>query len=420
MVFEFKLPDLGEGLHEAELVEWFVKEGEEVKVDQPIAKMETAKALVDVPSPKAGRILKLHAKPGQTVLVGETLVTILEPGEKPPKEKEIEPSEKPEEKGAYAVEELPKEEIVIEKPTLKEKEEKEEAAVLATPAVRRLAKELGVDITKIKGTGKGGMITKEDVISLKAAPPEKLSAQAQRITFEKWGSVLRIPLRGVRKTIAENMVRARRIVAHVTHMDEADVTKLVEIREQKKKLAEEKGFPITYLPFIMKACSIALKKFPYLNASIDEATNEIVVKQYQNIGIAVDTSYGLVVPNIKKADHKSIMELAKEMYELSEKARARELTIEEMQGGTFTITNMGTIGGTYATPIVNWPECAILGVGRIRDVAKPINGKIEIRKILPLSLSFDHRIVDGAMAARFVSEVIKHLEDPELLMVEAE
>jgi len=401
MVYEFKFPDLGEGVAEGEIVEWFVKEGDFVKEHQVLGRVETDKAIVEIPSPKSGKILKIHFKPGDTVKVGETIVTIAEEGETV--EAKLVPA------GAVGYLEEAVEEIkpvtTITKPS--------EPTVLATPAVRRLARELNVDLTKIKGTGIGGRITEEDV--RKASSEKTLQITVKR-KYDFYGHIEHIPLKGMRKTIAKHMVESKFTAPHVTHMDEADVTELVKIREEDKKEAEKNGIHLTYLPYIIKALVIALKEHPYLNASLDEENEEIILKKYYNIGIAIDTKDGLIVPVIKGADQKDLFQLAKEIQEFVEKANARSLDLADLKGGTFTITNVGTIGGIWSTPIINYPEVAILATGRIKDMPVVKNGEILIRKILPLSVSFDHRVVDGAEVARFTKRLIELLENPKLFL----
>jgi pyruvate dehydrogenase E2 component (dihydrolipoamide acetyltransferase) len=434
MAFEFRLPDLGEGLAEGDIRKWLVKEGDRVKADQTIAEVETAKAVVELPSPRAGTILKLHAPAGSTIKVGDVIVTIGDAGEKAaaaaPAAAMAAPAPKPPApaaktpvtgKSVSVVGELPEE---IDLP-LGPAPAKAAAAteVRAVPAARALARQLAVDLAKVTGTGPDGIITADDV--KKAGEGKEAAAEAEvsaprgpRMSFDKYGRILRIPLRGMRKAIAEHLVQAEQRAVHVTHMDEADVTRLWEVREKEKALAEEHGYPLTFLPFVMKAAIIALKEHPYLNAAFDDAAQEIVTKQYYSLGFAVDTTEGLLVPVIKNADRLSIMEIAKELKSFSDKARDRSLTLDDLQGSTFTITNIGSLGGIFATPILNYPEAAILGLGRIRDMPRVVNGKIEVRKVLPFSVSFDHRVVDGARVARFANDLIKHLEDPSLLLVD--
>jgi pyruvate dehydrogenase E2 component (dihydrolipoamide acetyltransferase) len=427
MAYDFRLPDLGEGIHEGELRKWLVKEGEQVEEHQPIAEVETDKAVVEVPSPKTGKVLKLHFKPGDIMRVGDVIMTVGDVSEVLAKAAAplTAPQAMPRRiaKGATGavgeLEEAPEEEEkAVPKPSAPLSKV---TVVAALPAVRKLAAQLGVDLVQVHGTGAGGRITEADVrnASGKVPPAAAIERKQPRVAFEQYGRVLRIPLRGLRKTISENMVRAFQTTVPVTHMDEADVTELAKIREAKKKMAEDKGYPLTYLPFVAKAAVIALKEHPYLNSSLDDASGEIVVKQYYNVGFAVDTTEGLIVPVVKGCEQKSILEIAKDLYARAEEARNREIKLEDLRGGTFTITNIGTLGGEHATPIINWPECAILALGRLQDKPVVRNGKVVVRKILPLSLTFDHRIVDGAEAARFINDLIKHLEDPSLMLLEA-
>ena len=403
MAFEFKFPDVGEGIHEGELVKWLVNEGDFIKEDQAIAKIETDKAIVEIPSPKSGKILKLHFKEGETIKVGETLVTIGEEGERVSKTSER--------KTTSVVGELEESEqrLVIPK---KEKREIS-TGVLATPAVRTLAKELNVGINSVRGTGDGGRITEEDV---KNSTGKEIKKEVKVVRkYNIYGYVERIPLKGVRKAVAKKMVESVMSAVHVVHIDEADVTELSILREKEKIIASQKGVKLTFMPYIIKAVIDSLKQHPYLNSTLEG--EEIVLKKYYNIGIAVDTEDGLIVPVIKIADSKSLYDLAKEVENLAELARERKLDLGDMQGGTFTITNIGSIRGLYATPIINYPEAAILGLGRIYEKPVAIGGKVQLRNVLPLSLSFDHRILDGAEAAKFIDLVIKHLENPDMLMV---
>ena len=427
MAYEFKFPDVGEGIHEGELVKWLVKEGDSVKEHQNIAEMETDKAMVEIPSPKAGVILKLHFKEGDTIKVGEVMVTIGEKGEKAAKAPEA-PKKVPTEKKAVVGKKMAPTVIgVIEEAKgvekhIEIKREKAREAVQAVPAARALATELGVDLKTIKGTGPGGVITVADVKGKGVGKPVVAgkAVTAPKITFEQYGRVLKIPFRGIRKKIAENMALSKHTAAHVTHMDEIDVTKLWDVRKEKKAVAENQGFPLTFLPFITKAICIALKDHPYMNSSLDEEGSAIVIKQYYNIGIAVDTTDGLIVPVVKGAEKRSILDIAKEIYKLADQARERTIKLDDLKGGTFTITNIGSLGGTYATPIINYPEVGILAIGRIYEKAIIKDGKLSVRKVMPVSLSFDHRVVDGAYAARFVNSIKKHLEDPNLLLLEAD
>ncbi len=421
MVYDFKFPDVGEGITEGEIVRWLVKEGEEVKADQPLVEIETDKAIVELPSPKKGKILKLYHKPGDTVKVGEVLVRI--------QDEESREEMKESKKFYGVVGELPAEEKIVERKEVLEDKKESQKEILATPAVRRLARDLGVDLTMITGTGKDGRITEEDVrnaakVSMLEHAEEiqktETKASITRKEYDMYGYVERLPIKGVRKVIAEKMVKGANIAAPVTHIDEADITELFRWREREKIFAEQKGIKLTFLPFIMKACVRSLKQHPKFNASFDDEHYEIIIKKYYNIGFAVDTPAGLMVPVIKGVDEKSILDIAKEIYELANAARNRTIDLGDLRGGTFTITNFGSIRGIFATPIVNYPEVAILGIGRIFDKLVSKDKKIYVRKILPLSFTFDHRVADGAEAARFMDTLIKYLEDPGLLLAEEE
>ncbi len=417
MPFEFKFPDIGEGLTEGEIVRWLVKEGDEIKEGQPLVEVETDKALAEIPSPRTGVILKILAKEKEIIKVGQVIVIIGEKGEAvaapPPKPKSV-----------GVVGEL--EEAPEEAPAVVARAEAVKPAfvsphALATPAIRALAKELGIDLDKVKGTGLEGRVLEKDV-RLAAEGKEKPVEEVKRPTkvkkYDLYGYVDRIPLRGVRRSIAKAMVKSKYTAPHVTTMDEADVTELWKIREKEKKTAEKKGIKLTILPFIIKAVIAGLKEHPYLNATLDDENEEIIVKKYFNIGMATDTPEGLMVPVVKNAGDKSILHLAEELTQLAEKARNRSIDLADLKGGTFTITNYGALGGIYGTPIINHPEVAILGVGKIKDMPVVRDGKIEVRKILHLALSFDHRVVDGGEAARFLNTVIARLEDPDLILLE--
>ncbi len=414
MPFEFKFPDIGEGLTEGEIVRWLVKEGDEVKEGDPLVEVETDKALAEIPSPKTGVILKILAREREIVKVGQVIVIIGEKGEvfepQPQKPKSVGVVGELEE----APEEIPSIQTEVKPSFLREH-------VLATPAVRALAKELGVDINRVKGTGPEGRVLEKDV-RLFAETKEKPLDQEIKISkvkkYDLYGYVEHVPLRGIRRSIAKAMVRSKYTAPHVTTIDEADVTELWVIREKEKKVAEKKGIKLTILPFIVKAVVAGLIEHPYLNATLDDENEEIILKKYYNIGFATDTPEGLMVPVVKNAKDKSILQIGQELTQLAEKARNRTIDLADLKGGTFTITNYGALGGIYGTPIINYPEVAILGVGKIREVPVVRGGKVVIRKILPLALSFDHRVVDGAEAARFLNTVIARLEDPDLILLE--
>ena len=396
MLREFKFPDVGEGIAEGEIVRWLVKEGDPVKEDQDLVEVETDKALLTLNSPYTGKVAKLHCKEGDIIKVGDVLTTV-DAGDQ--EATVLEPEKKD---SGTVVGTLSDNEVVeVVHP------------VQATPAVRVLAKQMGIDLASVKGTGHGGRITKEDV--------EKASMKSERQTSaesDAYGSVEKIPLRGIRRTVAKRMAEASKRVAEVTIWEDADITELEQVRAKERKVAEEKGVKLTYLPFLIKAVIPALNAHPYFNASLDEAAEAIILKKYLNIGIAVDTTDGLIVFVIRDADKKNILDLAKETATLAEKARLRKIDLHELKGSTFTITNYGVVGASYGTPIINYPEVAILGLGKIEDRPVVRSGQIAIRKIMPLSLAFDHRVIDGVEAGRFLGVVIRHLEDPNLMLLE--
>lgn len=399
MAYEFKLPDIGEGVSEGEILKWLVKEGDFVKEDQPLVEIMTDKVNVQIPSPRTGKVSKILVREGEVAKVGQTIVVIEEEGAASKQEPQSQ---------QVRVEEAPREES---SQVATQQVQQAQQSVIATPATRRLARELGVDITKVRGTGPGGRITDEDV---------KLAAASLAVGKEKPAEQQeeRVPLRGIRKLIAERMVLSKQVSAHVTHVDEVDMTDVVMLREALKGSAEKRGVKLTYLPIIIKALIPALKEFPYMNSSVDLSSGNIILKKYYHIGIATDTEQGLVVPVVKDADKKDIFQIASEIERLAEKARTGELTLEEVRGSTFTITNVGTIGGLFATPIINQPEVAILGIHKITKRPVVRDGRIEARDMMYVSLSFDHRIIDGAYAARFTSRLVEILQDKKKLMAE--
>ena len=428
----FKLPDVGEGIAEAEIVEYLVEVGDKVKADQTVVRVETDKAVVELPSPFSGAVAEIPHKPGDTVSVGDALLVIeTEEGAAVGEEKR-----KPEqgEKLAGAPAEEKK------KPERAGKEEKREepsaaeapkgaapGKVLATPHTRKLARELKVDITAVIGSGPQGRVTDDDVrrASEEAAKPKEAPAavpvkppSTAGFDFEKYGPTRRAPLKGVRKRIAEVMVRSVSTIPHVTHFDEADVTKLLEVTERERALAQSRGVKLTILSFLAKAAAASLREFPILNSSLDEERGEIVYKEYIHIGIATDTEAGLMVPVIRDVDRKSILQIAAELQELARKARERSIDLEDLRGGSFSITNVGAVGGTGATPIIQHPQAAILLSVRARKKPVAIDDQVVIRTIMPLALSFDHRILDGAEAARFMNHLVELLEDPMRMLID--
>lgn len=407
MAYQFRFPDVGEGIAEGKLVKWKVKVGDVIKEDAALGDVETAKALVEIPSPKNGTVLQLHCSEGQTIRVGDVLVTIGDAGEKiesSPIEKKLDVPKK--------IEPV-KQQLVPQKIV-------QASGILALPAARQKAKELGVDLSLVKGTGKDGIITVDDVVSgtLNSPVKQEVNHSAPSVGFDKFGRVMHVPLTGIRKAIAGSMTLSKQTIPHVTHIDEADVTALEELRQKKKEYAENKGIHLTMLPVIMKATAGIIKKFPYLNGSFDAQKQEILVKEYYHFGFAVDTAQGLFVPVITSVDTRSIMEIAKKIEILATHCKERDISPSDLQGATFTFTNIGSYGGIAATPIIPPGTAAILGIYRAKDKPVVRDGVIVIRKIMPLSITFDHRIADGATAAQFMTDLIKHLEDPELFFVD--
>jgi pyruvate/2-oxoglutarate dehydrogenase complex dihydrolipoamide acyltransferase (E2) component len=397
MARQFRFPDVGEGIAEGEVVRWAVAEGDEVKVDQTLGEVETDKAVVEIPSPYAGTVLKLHFKPKDIVKVGQVLVTIGEKGEVVT-EAPVTPPQAIAASGGPAV-------------TATGGPPAPAGAILATPAVRKLAGELGLDLASVPGTGPGGRITEEDLRGAKEAAERKSEVRI-KAKFDFYGALEHVPLRGIRRATAKRLTESIRKAVHVTHFDEADAAGLVAIRDRMKPEAEAKGLKLTFLPFIVKAVVEALKLHPMLNATVDDEAEEIVVKKYYNIGIAVDVPDGLIVPVVKAADMKTVFEIAADIQSLAEAARKRTLDLADLKGGTFSITNVGAIGGEAATPIINFPETAILATMRIAERVRAVDGAPVVRTVLPLCLSFDHRVIDGAEAARFSRDLVRLLEHP--------
>jgi pyruvate dehydrogenase E2 component (dihydrolipoamide acetyltransferase) len=430
--FEFKLPDIGEGIHEGEIVKWLVKPGDAVEEDQPIVEVQNDKAVVDLPSPVKGKVLEIKVAEGQVATVGQVLLLFETEGavahEAAPEPPKAEPAAEPRQETGITAAPSP-----VRPPAKEADEGAPQKEILATPSVRKYAREKGVDLGQVTGTGPNGRITREDVDRAlqgvhgsAAAESAKTEAAAlptpaaeTRTTEDAGAETLeeRVPLRGIRKTIAQAMVKSKYTAPHVTVMDEADVTRLVEFRKRVKPLAEERGIKLTYLPFIVKAVVAGLREFPALNASLDEEKGEIVYKKFYHIGIATDTDQGLIVPVVKDADRKNIWSIASEIQDLAARGRAGSLAVHELKGSTFTITNIGSAGGYLFTPIINYPEVAILGTGRIAK--KPIakDGEVAVADVLGLSLSFDHRLIDGATAQQFVNLIKQLLSDPDLLVL---
>ena len=410
MAFELKFADIGEGVFEGEIIRWLVKEGDRVENEQPLVEVSTEKVNIEITSPRGGVIRSLEKKEGEIVKVGEVLARI-ETAEVSEAEKAVEPGA---EKGELMF--APTRPPQPARPATKERGE-----VLASPSVRRKARDAGVDLHDVPGTGPAGRVTEQDLDASLRARKEPAAPLVPTYPVPP-ALEERVPLRGTRRVIARTMRKSKDTVADFSYIDEVDMSALDELRRQAEPQAEKRGVKLTYLPLIIKCVIPALRTFPLLNSTLDDEREEIVVKRYYNIGIAVDTDEGLVVPVIKNADGKSVWELAAEIRNLAERARSGKLALEDVQGGTFTITSIGNIGGTMATPIIRWPEVAILGVMRskLRPVVVEKDGKpeIAIRPTMFLSLSVDHRVVDGAMAARFTNLLIRYMESPELALME--
>jgi pyruvate dehydrogenase E2 component (dihydrolipoyllysine-residue acetyltransferase) len=430
----FLLPDLGEGLVEAEIVKVLVSEGEIVREDSPLLEVETDKATVEIPSPMSGRVEKVHVAPNQTVRVGEVLVTfadIAAAGEADTRDGP--PAPAPVSAAARPAAPTPPPATEARGP------------VPATPSTRRLARELGVDLRQVRATGPGGRVTDDDVraSASRAAPaaataPRETPAEAPREaeparvgkplprvaleppalpSFEQWGRIERVPLTHLRRTIAERMALAAALIPHVTHFDRADITELDALIRGNVEAAREREVSLTLTSFLLRAVALALVEHPRFNASLDPAAGELVLKHYYHLGVAVATERGLIVPVLRDVDGKSVLEIARELAALAARAREGKTALDELRGGTFTITNIGALGGTGAIPIINYPEVAILGVARGREEAVVRDGQIVPRLMLPLSLTFDHRVADGADGARFAAAIVRRLERPDQLLL---
>jgi pyruvate dehydrogenase E2 component (dihydrolipoamide acetyltransferase) len=411
MAFEFHLPDIGEGVVEGEIVAWKVKVGDKVKLDQPIVEIMTDKATVEIPSPKAGTIAKINFKDGDICPVGKVLVVIDEdgaPASKPtPTPAPIATPQAP----GLTVGPGPRGNPAIQVVDATQNRER----VLATPATRRLARQMGVELGRVPATGAHGRVTTDDVKRFGAAPAKQQHAP---ISIAKLGDEERIPLRGMRKRIAETMSRSVHTAAHFTYVEEVDMTELVTVRDRAKARAAERGVKLNYLPFIVKAVVSGLKKWPMLNASLDESTQEIVRKRYYHIGIAAQGPQGLAVSVVRDADKRSIFDLSQEVERLGEAVKAGTATRDELTGSTFTISSLGKLGGVLATPIVNFPEVAILGVHKIEERPAVRGGQIVARHLMNLSISIDHRLADGWDGAMFLQDVKALLEDPTTMFME--
>jgi len=437
----FVLPDLGEGLTEAEVVKVLVQEGELVREDAPLLEVETDKATVEIPSPMSGRVEKIHVRAGQTVPVGQVLVTfadaVIASGKQAADTLDSTRALAPEPKTVVAdggrARRAP--------PVPAQSPARRGGPVPATPSTRRLARELGVDLRVVNGRGPGGRVTDDDVrAAVSEAPPDVAAPPAEPSPsptppavarplargsveppplprFEQWGPIERQPLSHLRRTIAERMTLSATLIPHVTHFDRVDITDLDALIRRNLETGKARGVTLTLTSFILKAVAQALLEHPHFNASLDPAAGELIVKRHVHLGVAVATPRGLVVPVIRDVDRKPVLELQRELGALASRVREGKATLEDLRGGTFTVTNIGALGGTGAIPIINYPEVAILGVARGREEPVVREGTVVPRLLLPLSLTFDHRVADGADGARFASAIVRRLEHPDALLL---
>lgn len=402
---QFKLPELGEGVHEGELVKWCVQKGETVKYDQPLCEVMTDKATVEIPSAFQGKVADFHAKEGETVKVGQLLLSFEGAGA-------TTGASSPSAPVSTSVSVVPTGAILAGDVGIATR-------VLAAPSTRRMAREMGVDLSTVSATGPHGRVLKEDLerfVTQGSAPSVGRPMRQVPSAGEE-----RVPFKGLRKKISEKMRLSKDKAAHFTYVEEADATELVRLRTQAKEIGSKQGIKVTYLPFILKAMVAALREYPILNSSLDEEKGELVYKHYFNIGLSIQTEDGLTAPVVKDVEHKSVLQLAKEIQDLVDRARAKKLTREDFEDGTITLTNAGSIGGLFATPVINYPEVAILGFNKIfrKPVVKTLNGREEIviRDWTYFSISLDHRVVDGAVGAEFMNLFVRYIENPSLLLL---
>ncbi|GAB4072283.1 pyruvate dehydrogenase complex dihydrolipoyllysine-residue acetyltransferase [Barrientosiimonas marina] len=419
MAFNFKLPDIGEGINEGEIAKWFFKEGDEVQEDDVLCEVQNDKAVVEIPSPVDGTVTKIHVGEGEVAVVGNTLISFDAEGYEDDDEEESEASEE----SAQSADDKQTDDTAAEKQPAETASSLDDKRVIAMPSVRKYARDNDVSIQEVQGSGRNSRILKEDIDqylsgSQPAAETDEQQPKAAEPAKAEYPET-REKMTSMRKSIANAMVNSKSKAPHVTLMDEVDVTELVAHRKKFKEIAAEQEIKLTYLPYVAKALISASKKYPILNASVDDDTNEIVYKHYYNIGIAADTDRGLLVPVVKDADRKSLFAISQEVNELADKARSGKLAPDEMKGASNTITNIGSAGGQWFTPVLNYPEAVILGLGRIQE--KPIvrDGEIVVAPVLAISLSFDHRIVDGATGQMSLNQIKRLLNDPQLIMMEA-
>ena len=418
---DLKLPKLGEGADSGVVVTVFVKEGDTIAKDQSVIELENEKAVASIPATDGGVVSKVYVKVGDKISAGQRILTLEGGGAAAPAAAAPKPAAK-----APAKQPVREPEGEEAEAPADEEPNSTVAAPVASPSLRKMARELGIDLSRVRGSGPGGRIERNDLrayiqrLQAGAAKTKSASAAAaaapakpaaEQIDFSKWGPVTKKPVTSLRGVIARRMWENWNAIPHVTQFDDADFTKLNELRKKYASAYEAKGSKLTLTPLVLKAVAATLKKHPIFNSSLDEVANEIVLKEYVHLGIAVDTEQGLIVPVIRDVDKKSVLDLAKELETVAQKARDRKLTADELKGGTFTISNQGAIGGAHFTPIVNKPEVAILGLGRGAMKAVVRDGKIEARMMTPLGLSYDHRVIDGGSAARFIVDLVTALQD---------
>ncbi|MBC8356046.1 MAG: 2-oxo acid dehydrogenase subunit E2 [Planctomycetes bacterium] len=441
-MIEIKLPELGDGIESGDVLEVLVSEGDVITIDQGVVELETDKATVEVPSTHAGTVKKVHVSSGDTIKIGAAMISIdAEPANEAvpkdvapaPEKAAVEPPvpTAPELKPETPLASEPQKPILAAPTPAPEPvptavqpaaSDVESGTVAAGPAIRRFAREVGVDLTGVSGTGPSGRITRDDVLSVvrEASVVARSTKEANgggSTESDAWGPVRTEKMPKIRRTIAAKMHESWETVPRVTNFDDADVTDLEMIRQSSKADYADKGIKLTSMPFLIKSVAMALKEHPTINAALDVEAGEVIYKEYVNVGIAVDTDRGLVVPALRDVDKLSIPDIARNLATMAEKVRTGDFGIDDLRGGTFTISNLGAIGGTYSTPIINVPEVAILLVGRSRKMPVVVNDEIKIRLMMPLSLSYDHRLVDGGAAARFLNELISYLEAPSRLLL---
>ena len=415
MVTQFRFPDVGEGITEGTVKKWLVNEGDVVAEDQVMAEVETDKAVVEMPAPVGGTILKVYVKADEVVKVGQVLVVIGEPGEDIPDPMVVVPAAPTIAPASAPIPTTAVTPAVAVVPT-----GTAGGKVRATPKVRKLARTKGVDLSGVVPTGSGGRVTEADVLkafeAMQAAAAAPKPAMKVKLNYDFYGHIKHKPFKGLRKVIADNMIESKYTAPHATAMEEVDATALWDLRKEMLPEAEKEGVHLTFLPYIVMATMKGLEAHKSLNAELDEEEADIIIKEYYNIGIAVDTDDGLMVPVLKRAEQKDIWHIAREIEGLTERSRSRKIDLADLKGGTFTISNYGSVGGMYGVPIINYPEAAILGIGRIREVPRVVDGEIVVRKVVGLSVSFDHRIVDGAEVAGFINTLKELFEDPKRII----